>query len=893
MDPQLSFQRVTEVFQGALDQPAGSPREAWLEARCAGDTETLAEVRSLLAALEDESAANRLALSHENSPHRFGPYETIRLLGRGGMGAVFLARRVDGQFEHAVAVKTVHAALAGDLFDARFRAERQILASLNHPNITRLLDGGVSPDGQPYLVMEYVDGAPLDRHCDERQLGIEARIRLFLDICSAISYAHRNLVVHRDLKPSNIMVDASSVPHLLDFGTAKLLNDGADLTRSALLPMTPRYASPEQLRSRAATPAADQFSLGVILFELLTGAWPFGDSETPVNVLERVVRDTSPRALPACVTELAARNRATSEKRLKQMLEGDLSTIVRKTLEQDPERRYATVDELSSDLRRYLEGRPVLARPQTVAYRAGKFVRRHWVATAATAIALGAIGAGVVGTIQAKRVAERRFQDVRSIAGYMLTDLDDQVAMLPGSTPVRASMSERSMKYLDALRAQAGSDVALRLELAQGYRRLGNVLGNLFRSNLGKPAEARAAYTAGAEIAEQLVRERPSDAEARHVLASLQMDRALMESLASTGTADLDNVRRSIETLETLSRADTESASQHFDLGRAYMYFAQIHQQRGGIVLTSNANAGDMARAETHLKRAVELNPNVIEYRMTLADYYERIAIAKGTIDPSAAMLWHDRALKVFETLPAKDRKAFTMRHWEARLHLNQAWSLGQLQQYDEAIKLLSAVQVVMEQLAAVDSENARLQYDLTGLYRTWGIIAGYAGRKREAIEHFTSAVRIYDAMRELTDPLRFLRIELLMRIAQLHADLGERDVAAARAREAAASARILADRPEASGSSLVLAAELLSDENFKGVSDPEAAIRYAERAASKLPDDVKTTEILAQCYYVAGRRKEAVETLERALALSPVKAGEPVSRSRAGLLQKLEQYRK
>jgi tetratricopeptide (TPR) repeat protein len=476
----------------------------------------------------------------------------------------------------------------------------------------------------------------------------------------------------------------------------------------------------------------------------------------------------------------------------------------------------------------------------------------------------------------------------------MLTELDDQLAQLPASTPVRASMSERGMQYLDSLRRQAGRDVGLRLEVASGYLRLANILGNLFRSNVGRPKEARIAYDRGTEMARQLVAERPQDPEPRRILARLEMDAALSQSLDSGGTdADLDRANRAIDTLEHLASTSHASAADHHDLGRAYMYSAVIRFQKGGMIGSLSGSHRELERAEVHLKRAVELAPGEVEYRMTLADLYERYAIANGTNAPGAALADHDRALAIYHSLSPAEQNTMARRYWLARIFFAQAWSLGQLKRYDDAFRLLAQAEPVMVQYAAMDPNNTRFQYDMTGLYRNWGIIANYAGQKREAIGRFESALRIYDSMPHLTDTLRYLRSELLERIATLHTNLGEHEAASARARECLAALRPLADKPDSPASYSLTLAELLSGSVAKQVRDPQAAIFYAERAVAKQPDNVTNYEILADCYHQAGRGSDAVKSLERALELTPVpKPGEPVGRSRAGIIQKLAEYR-
>jgi eukaryotic-like serine/threonine-protein kinase len=659
--------------------------------------------------------------------------------------------------------------------------------------------------------------------------------------------------------------------------------------------VTPRYGSPEQLRGEFAGVLSDVYSLGIILAELLTGRWPFGDPESRIETMRRAVEDIAPSPLTATLTEEHALACGTSVRQLRSELGGDLTAIVMKALEGDPERRYHSVHELSEDLARVLDGMPISARPQTITYRTGKFLRRHWLATSAAGIALAAIAAGVIGTVQARRVADRRFQDVRSIAGYMLTQLDDQLAQLPASTPVRASMSERSMQYLDALRRQAGSDVGLRLEVADGYLRLGNVLGNLFRSNVGRPKDARIAYDRGAETARDLIRERPTDPAPRRILARIEMNAALMQSLDTGGTAaDLERASRAIETLEHLAPSSPESAADHHDLGRAYLYSLVIRTQKGGMVGNVNMAVPEMARAEQHLKRATELNPQEPEYRMSLADLYERKAIFSGTIDPKTAIEDHDRAIATFHTLSADQQKPMARRYWLARAIQAKAWPMGQLKRYDEAFQLLQEARPVMEQYAAMDPDNTRPRYDLTGFFRTWGIICNYAGKKREAIGFFETGLKIYDTFPELTDTLKYLRGELLQRIASLHTDLGENEAAAARARECAAVLRPLADKTESPASYSSTLGELLSGAVAKQLRDIPAAIYYGERAVAKQPENVSFNEVLADFYHLAGRRADAVRTMEHALALTAApKPGEPESRSYTGIKRKLEEYRR
>jgi tetratricopeptide (TPR) repeat protein/predicted Ser/Thr protein kinase len=416
------IEQVKNIFHEALQHGAGADRIGWVRERCAGDAELLEEVLSLLdahAEMTGLATQPRAAQTMEFDPDpvpararpaRFGPYRVDRLIGSGGMGAVYLAHRDDGEFEQKVAIKVMGLHLAGSTFASTLRRERQVLARLSHPHITRLLDGGVAENGEPYLVMEYVDGEPIDAYCDSRRLPVAERLRLFHHVCDAVEYLHRNLIVHRDLKPGNIFVDRQGTVKLLDFGTAKLLADPDTASTQTGL-MTPRYASPEQVKGEPVTTSSDVFSLGVTLYELLTGCWPFGNAGSAVDGLDRILRGRPASQAVTVLTEQAARERSTSLEHLRRELGGDLSTILTKMLEREPGRRYGTVREVWEDLERYREGRPIAARPHTAWYTARKFVGRNRLAVAAAAaVVLALAGLTVVSiyqSIEARRQAAR------------------------------------------------------------------------------------------------------------------------------------------------------------------------------------------------------------------------------------------------------------------------------------------------------------------------------------------------------------------------------------------------------------------------------------------------------------------------------------------------------
>ncbi|MEK7330512.1 MAG: serine/threonine-protein kinase, partial [Candidatus Eisenbacteria bacterium] len=383
-------------------------RTAFLDQACDGDAELRALVEALIRADESagafldrpaaELAPELLAGEPEPAPEppmagrQIGPWRVVREVGRGGMGAVYLAERADGAFEQTVALKLIKRGLARAEILQRFLRERRILARLEHRNIARLADGGVTDDGLPWFAMEYVEGQPITDWCDEHRAGVEERLRLFRAVCDAVQYAHRNLVVHRDLKPSNIFVTADGEVKLLDFGIARLLSDEPDgdaltLTREGLRVLTPHYAAPEQLRGEAATTATDLYSLGVVLYELLSGARPFGRSATSLDQLRREVLEEEPVPPSGLRSEW------------RHPLRGDLDNIVLTALRKEPQRRYPSVEALLADLERYREGRPVQATPPSARYRIAKFVRRNRVSVIAGAVVTLTFLVGVVATM--------------------------------------------------------------------------------------------------------------------------------------------------------------------------------------------------------------------------------------------------------------------------------------------------------------------------------------------------------------------------------------------------------------------------------------------------------------------------------------------------------------
>jgi serine/threonine protein kinase/tetratricopeptide (TPR) repeat protein len=450
IDPER-WQSLSPHLDRALEMESDE-RDAWLESLRSDDPTLVADLEALLQErnvlvgegfLEGSAPLPATSLVGQT----LGPYRIASLIGQGGMGTVWRAERADGRFEGQVAVKLLNASLVGSAGEARFRREVRILARLTHPHIAHLIDAGVSPTGQLYLVLEYVDGEPIDEYCDAGSLGLQARIGLVRDVVAAVAHAHANLIVHRDIKPSNVLVSRDGQVKLLDFGIAKLLEGGAPreataVTRDGSRVLTPEYAAPEQVTGGPLTTATDVYSLGALLYLLLSGHHPAGDARrSPVDLLKAIVDTEAPR-LSAVVTaavgwppEARTRNaalRATTPARLVAMLEGDLDTIVARTLKKRPEERYASVGALGDDLRRYLDHEPIRARPDTLVYRASKFLRRNRTGVALAALVVLALVAGLVGTITEARqaTAQRDFalrqlsraEAINDLNAFLLSD---------------------------------------------------------------------------------------------------------------------------------------------------------------------------------------------------------------------------------------------------------------------------------------------------------------------------------------------------------------------------------------------------------------------------------------------------------------------------------------
>jgi eukaryotic-like serine/threonine-protein kinase len=661
------WQTVVETFEAAAERPQYE-RAAFLDVACAGDVDLRREVESLL--LHDSRSGDFLdtpqfpLIPDTVEGMVIGAYRVLRELGAGGMGAVYLGVRADDQYRKEVAIKVLQSTAARREIVQRFRAERQILASLDHPYIARLVDGGVLGDGRPYFVMDYVEGEPIDRYCVERALPLRQRVEIFRKVCEAVQAAHRALVVHRDLKPRNIFVQPDGTPKLLDFGIAKVLgSDGADdtgRTETGMRFMTPDYASPEQVRGEPMTTASDVYSLGVVLYELLAGRRPY-----------RVVVRTAAEMERAICEEEPAKLATTSER-----VDADIEAIVLKALHKRPAGRYSSVEQLSEDLRRYLTGLPVGARRNTAAYRAYKFVRRYRLPVATAALLILSLAGGFAATVwqasvaraerdraeaqaseareQRRRAeanaqasaaerrvaegeraraseaaglaesqrtrAESRLQDIRQLVGSFLFEFQNAIQDLPGSMAAREMVVKRGLEYLDRL-AQDEPDADLRSELALAYFRVADIQGNPFRASLGQSAAALESYKKGLAIRETLLREKPGDGRTLDAIATIEDRMAQILARMGDTTGALLHERRAQQVWAEWAAREPENTG-------AQRGITVSHQVLGDLLLRTGDTDGAMREYRTmqrNILRLLAREPSSREFRRDLSYSHHKI----------------------------------------------------------------------------------------------------------------------------------------------------------------------------------------------------------------------------------------------------------------------------
>jgi tetratricopeptide (TPR) repeat protein len=883
----VRHQLVEDLFHLALEQG-----EHALDTACGDDPSLRADVEELLVSYRAWSAGVPPVPAPDLALPRFGPYQCDSVLGSGGMGTVYRAHRDDGQYTQPVAIKVLRGSLRSDWYRQRFRTERQILARLNHPHIARLLDGGMTAEGEPYLVMELVEGEPIDDLSDRRRLTVAQRLALFDQVLDAVDYAHRSLIVHRDLKPSNILVTDAGEVKLLDFGTSKLVEEEA--TNTSLHALTPRYASPEQLRGETASVASDVFSAGVVLYELLTGAHPFGAADSVVESLRRATGDAVPAPPASSIDAASATARASTPASLRKLLAGDLDSILRKSLVSDIPARYATAAALRDDLTRYANGLPVQAKPATLTYRARKFVRRNRVAVVAGIAMIGVVAIGIASTWWEARIAQRRFEDVRQLAHFVIGDMNSGLQQLPGSTQLQKTSVERSLQYLDRLLAEAGNDPALRLEAADGYLRLGDVLGNPQRANLGERGKAQAAYQQGLAALAPVT---PSVA-TRRLAAELHLQHGGTRSFGGASQEGMREIRDALAELQALQRDAPEDDGLRLTVARGQDFLGTRVAAGGGSIETARAPEAK-ALYESALREAEAVlrhDPSRADALRQMAVSENNLALLSGSEHPVAAVDHHRRALTFLDRLPAASAAALDVRRLRANILLNTGWAEGQSGAYDDAAGHVRQAGKILETWSAVDPSNTNARYQLTTYHRTLGIIEGYRHDDAAAAQEFLAAADLHRQLSE-TDPsnkiYRYLRGELLVRAGNGLLSAGR----TSEARQATATGLQLLDdlasAPDAPLTQEFGACRWFTEAAIVDLRKPQRAAEFCRRAMQMTDGkDPDAYAGLANAESQMGHKAAAVQAMQTALSLlPPTVAGQPVSQQRRDMETALHKF--
>ena len=822
-----------------------------------------------------------------------GRYRLIRKLGEGGMGAVYLAERTE-DFEQSVALKLVLEGLHLESTLSRFQVEQQALAALQHPNIVQIVDAGVSVEGIPYLAMDYVDGEPIDRHCDRQLLSVSQRIEIFLQVLEAVEYAHRRFLIHCDLKPSNILVTPEGQTKLLDFGVTKLLQpevygleDGA--TKATLRPFTPEYASPEQLQAGTLTTATDVYSAGVVLYRLLCGQHPFevfaGD---PVKLMRSICEgDAEP--VSGCLVRLAKRDRpradgiaaarATDARQLGAALSGDLDAIVAKALRREPEKRYAGAAQFAADLRCFLANEPVEARVGGLRYRASKLLQRHKALVSSAALVLLVFGSGVGAWVwqawraeQSRVRAAARFSDVRKLTNHLLFNFYDAVAQLPGATPAQENLVRWSMSYLDDLSRRESSDSTLKLELAESYRKLGNLLGNPYENNLGKPEEAIATVTKGLVVMEQNTGAGDDSRDVLITMARLYGARSEIRWMANQSELCMKDAEESARLYDDLSRrfpndyeVQMETAAKHDSAADLYAGAYQLDFDVAKALEHLNA-------ATEYAQRAIAADPSQVRPYRALGIYQMKIADAMAYTDPEGAIDVYKEARRLFDEIPAGGKEELATKRAERALIFRSAWSYSALGRYAEAIAMYASLVAEHEEAIRLDPTNEKVHWDFSVVLRQRGEAMQYNGDYAGALADYSRCIDLVQRFLEegLKGERRAALGEVIVYKGVVLAQLGRMQEAEAVTRRGLAILTAELDEPDLGESLLQRAAEAFIVAKPDSLRKPRLALTLLDRRQDvKKDQDAFYLLLRAEAMAGMGRVNEAVSLAQHAMTIS------------------------
>ncbi len=750
MNPER-WKQIKVILEEAVEIVPAS-RSDFLEKSCNGDEDLRREVESLIEFedkdedLLEDSAFSAVFGEESQMPAgtRIGKYEIKGELGAGGMGAVFLAERTDGDFEQKVAIKLIRRGINSEAVRRRFVRERQILASLEHPNIARLIDGGTTDEGLPFLVMEYVEGTAINQYADEQKLNLEQRLDLFREVCAAVSFAHQKLIIHRDLKPSNVLVTKDGKAKLLDFGIAKILKtEIGNETRTQHFAFTPEYASPEQIRGENLSTATDIYSLGTILYELLTDSRPFRFEGKNIGEIISTATQIEP-PMPSAVSNSKNQLNPNSKFQIPK-LKGDLDNIILKALNKEPARRYSSVEHLSEDIGRHLKGLPVFARQDTWHYRAEKFARRNPLVIGAVVIALLILIGGISATAYQARIAniergkaERRFNDVRALANSFMFEINEEIAKSP--IKARELLVQRAVEYLDKLAAESEGNTELKSELAAAYEKIGEVQSEIFRPFTGKTSEALLSHQKSLKLREEIFAAESSAAHGIDVASSrLSIGNVFLTS-GKVGEAR-ENYRESIRILESQFALEPTNIE-------VRKYLARSLSMLGQAIVRS----GSLAEALENYEKALEIyqnladeNPDNNRFQRSVGIVLSYIGFVKmemGKTEEAAEN--YGKWLEIEKTLVEKDRNNIEFRNDLSTAHiwfgvvLSEQGKIAQAQEnFYEGVK-------IQEEIFAADKDSVGEEYSLADCYLEFGKAMVRNNLAGEAIKNLEKAIESY-----------------------------------------------------------------------------------------------------------------------------------------------------
>ncbi len=780
------WQQIKAIFNEAIELDSAEC-ETFLKNQT--DAEIIAEVRELLEAEKQNNFAQPVAnlsqIWQEESGENYigkevGGYKILNEIGYGGMGIVFEAVRQKDDFSQTVALKLLKRGMDSDAMLRRFSHERQILASLEHPNIARLLDGGRSAEGTPFFAMEFVKGLSIDDFCNEQNLSISQRLRLFLQVCNAVSFAHSRLVVHRDLKPSNILVTADGTVKLLDFGIAKIISDDENLqtqTVTQLGMMTPKYASPEQISGQIVSTSSDIYSLGLILYELLTGVSAYDFPNNRPDEIAKIICESEPIRPSSVVsgewsvvskTDANVANPTNSKLKTQnsKLIRGDIDTIIIKSLQKLPARRYASVEQFANDIQRHLEGLPVIARPDTFSYRLEKFVKRNrgYVMTG-TLLFVTLIGGIAATSWQAyraekqRKLAEERFNQVRELANNIVFKYYDEAEKLPNSTPIREMFVKDSLAFFDSLSQDANADDALKSELGKAFLRIAKVQGRPSSPNLGQTAAAIENYRKGIEILEPIIL-KSSDTNLQAEFVAANADYAVV--LRQNGRKDESDkfFQKAIAIGEEFRRQNPENEMIASRLAITYIFWGNSLP----VGFNENENIWAYKKVISICEKLLEKNPDDLRINNYLVGASASNAMTLLTLAKSARIdenfelekKYLSEAKTLLERSIEIDKKLIKLYPNQvlppamlAAAELNYATVLTETEEYGKALEILQSSEKIYRKSLEFDNISVGQKLEVSTVEQRLGAIYSRTGKAKQADSLFESSFKYLDYLVE------------------------------------------------------------------------------------------------------------------------------------------------